>query len=780
MLLGGAVFSNIEKEKQEKLKVLENATPSDLLPYGDLADKFNLMSEHTDIQRENTEKEIKGKVVEWMLTVYEIDKSSSGYRIQTQSDSAVGTFIDLVPRNDAERSKIEALKTGDTIKFRGYINGTTLRHIEISPAALVGSQASKIRPVPVQEQSGQNQSEKSSLPSQATRTSSETFEQTISKEEDVVDETKAMQEKIGGLGSATPSMLLPYGALEEFFSSPLQGDPEGKALKKLKDVVVEWVITVGDVSKSDTEYIVGSSKKYHEIPTTVYLTPRTDEERLRIESLKKGDTIKFRGYIDDPMMMIVVPGILKIRPAILIAGDSLVPAELAHIKELESSSISEQLSYGELKNNFRRGSDQTEFQHDNALSKFEGKIVEWEIPARDLTGENIFMSGRQFDSLTTARRIHVESSVDCYLETIIHIVPRNDIERSKLNTLNQNDKFRIRGHVEYFADRTCMIDYAILITGKDEKPIAQEVKPEQTIETGGKKNQDAASSSERVDLGKVLVGKWNTSYGRYSETLTFEPDGTFCRAMEIVRGPSEDAATESTGKWKLTGRELVFTTKDGATTEKIRFSSSNAFEHQSALGAEGVLRYEREEMRKEAGLPTGEKLDNAIISAWSTARIRYEINTIYARHGVEFPDRKIQEWADQQPWYHRVPGRDYAMAESLFTETERNNIELLGQARAAKGKEAVTQPTKGPWIFPDSSQRRLSKADLVGLNAEQLWQARNEIYARNGLIFSTPKGQAFSATLGDQYRGTDNSQEQVFGRMTEIEKANLEMIKKTE
>ncbi len=295
---------NIEKEKQEKLKALESAIPSNFQPYGDLADKFNLLSEHTDIQRENAEKEIKGKVVEWMLTVYEINKSSSGYRIQTQSDSAVGTFINLVPKNDAERSKIEGLKTGDTINIRGYINGTTLRHIEISPAVLVSPQASMARPLPAQERPSQNQSEKSDSSLQPTGTSSGTVVQTISKEEDAVDEVKAKQEKIASLGSATPSMLLPYGALEDFFLSPLQGDPEAKTLKTLKDVVVEWVVTVGDVSKNDSEYIVSSSQKTYEVPTSVHITPRNDEERLKIESLNKGDTIKFRGYIDDPIAMI--------------------------------------------------------------------------------------------------------------------------------------------------------------------------------------------------------------------------------------------------------------------------------------------------------------------------------------------------------------------------------------------------------------------------------------------------------------------------------------------
>jgi hypothetical protein len=177
----------------------------------------------------------------------------------------------------------------------------------------------------------------------------------------------------------------------------------------------------------------------------------------------------------------------------------------------------------------------------------------------------------------------------------------------------------------------------------------------------------------------------------------------------------------------------------------------------------------------------GERLDATVVSGWDLARVRYEINTIYARRGVEFPDKQIQAWADKQSWYQRVPGRNAAGAESLFTDSERFNIELLAAQRTrASGKEKSDQSGMGAWIFIDSSQRRLTKADLAGLNADQLWRARNEIYARNGLIFSTPRGRAFVGTLGDQYRGTDNSQEGVFGRMNEIEKANVEMIKKLE
>ncbi len=55
------------------------------------------------------------------------------------------------------------------------------------------------------------------------------------------------------------------------------------------------------------------------------------------------------------------------------------------------------------------------------------------------------------------------------------------------------------------------------------------------------------------------------------------------------------------------------------------------------------------------------------------------------------------------------------------------------------------------WLFSDSGTRLLTLADVSNLSAEQLWVAKNEIYARHGFIFKTKKGQAYAASLGDRY-----------------------------
>ena len=89
-------------------------------------------------------------------------------------------------------------------------------------------------------------------------------------------------------------------------------------------------------------------------------------------------------------------------------------------------------------------------------------------------------------------------------------------------------------------------------------------------------------------------------------------------------------------------------------------------------------------------------------------------------------------------------------------------------------------PARGPWLFPDSSSRYLSATDLSSLSSADLWRARNEIFARKGYKFSTPRGIAFAQTLGNFYRGVDDDQGRVFNNMNQYERANVTLIRAIE
>jgi pSer/pThr/pTyr-binding forkhead associated (FHA) protein len=89
-------------------------------------------------------------------------------------------------------------------------------------------------------------------------------------------------------------------------------------------------------------------------------------------------------------------------------------------------------------------------------------------------------------------------------------------------------------------------------------------------------------------------------------------------------------------------------------------------------------------------------------------------------------------------------------------------------------------PARGPWLFPDSSSRYLSATDFSSLSSADLWRARNEIYARKGYKFSSPRGIAFAQTLGNYYRGVDDHQSRVFNKMNQYERANVTLIRAIE
>lgn len=126
-----------EAETKNQVDALATVSPSNLRPDGELKKKFDMMSDFTDVQRENAEAEFTGKIVEWTLAVFEVKRKDDKYRVQTSNDNNVGTFIDLYPKSDEERTRIEALKTGDMITVRGYINGTFMRNVQIEPAILI-------------------------------------------------------------------------------------------------------------------------------------------------------------------------------------------------------------------------------------------------------------------------------------------------------------------------------------------------------------------------------------------------------------------------------------------------------------------------------------------------------------------------------------------------------------------------------------------------------------------------------------------------------------------
>lgn len=132
------------KVETSPLAKLETEPASDLQATGKLAEIFQFGGDATDVQRENAEAATKGKVIDWQLRVFEVKRKGENYQIVTESSTAnlftgpatASTRITLTPRNQDERTYIEALKTGDKLRIKGRIKGVTLRSLNIEPAVL--------------------------------------------------------------------------------------------------------------------------------------------------------------------------------------------------------------------------------------------------------------------------------------------------------------------------------------------------------------------------------------------------------------------------------------------------------------------------------------------------------------------------------------------------------------------------------------------------------------------------------------------------------------------
>jgi hypothetical protein len=114
-------------------------------------------------------------------------------------------------------------------------------------------------------------------------------------------------------------------------------------------------------------------------------------------------------------------------------------------------------------------------------------------------------------------------------------------------------------------------------------------------------------------------------------------------------------------------------------------------------------------------------------------------------------------------------------------------IELLpfdGDSSGSFGNISIkglhSENAQSAWIFPHSSERLITREELLNIEKEKLWRARNEIYARRGLIFSTEKGKRLSESLGTEYKGTEKDQEKVSSKFNPIEKSNIKLIEELE
>ena len=109
--------------------------PSSSITLKELANIYWPDSNATQLQQEDTLKDLLGKKVSWDITVAQIQRDGDGYLVQGQSDKdMLGTFSYVKPRNQADEALIQKTRMGDTLPITGIVNGMVMRHIFLKPA----------------------------------------------------------------------------------------------------------------------------------------------------------------------------------------------------------------------------------------------------------------------------------------------------------------------------------------------------------------------------------------------------------------------------------------------------------------------------------------------------------------------------------------------------------------------------------------------------------------------------------------------------------------------
>jgi hypothetical protein len=72
------------------------------------------------------------------------------------------------------------------------------------------------------------------------------------------------------------------------------------------------------------------------------------------------------------------------------------------------------------------------------------------------------------------------------------------------------------------------------------------------------------------------------------------------------------------------------------------------------------------------------------VSRWSKEQIQYALNEIYARYGLYFKDENVRSRFLKFDWYQPDQSRGIEQIETMFSDIEKANVKLLGEARNSK------------------------------------------------------------------------------------------------
>ena len=178
-----------------------------------------------------------------------------------------------------------------------------------------------------------------------------------------------------------------------------------------------------------------------------------------------------------------------------------------------------------------------------------------------------------------------------------------------------------------------------------------------------------------------------------------------------------------------------------------------------------------------------QELTEEDLKGLTAAQLRLARNEIFARHGVMFYHKDVQDYFNGKGWYKGTVWSDQFSMASL-SEIEQANVMLIAKYESSyvaptEDYTGVPLPEGQEYMIPDSASRYLTYMDLVPLSADQLRVARNEIYARHGRTFYDETLQKFF-NARSWYKAVYSPDQFPDNLLSEIEYANVILIKNYE
>ena len=146
---------------------------------------------------------------------------------------------------------------------------------------------------------------------------------------------------------------------------------------------------------------------------------------------------------------------------------------------------------------------------------------------------------------------------------------------------------------------------------------------------------------------------------------------------------------------------------------------------------------------------------------------------------VNFPDYEV--WGYDGPYAYVVSRPTDVCFDAEDPETAEEYRRLSGTVESLKNQFRILSDTArydgDEFVFPTSSQVRLTRMDVINLSGSQLRIAKNEIYARHGRRFQDDELQQYFSSCS-WYEGTVAPEDFSKSILNETERANIQIIQK--